>query len=362
MATGGKRKVIQHPQAKRRKEQQYATFGWIVVLSVVGFLVFASALWWGFNIIKTSLVSKFVAWEPAKQGVLEVVTPMDFLLIREERVVNTLQGGKLKPVAAEGERVRKGALVAYVTTPTTETGTGLKDIPLYAPATGIICYHVDGLENIDTAENLEKLGAAKLLASAKSIPAPTKENTAGFSFTEEQQSVDQLQAGQPVFKVFNNLKPTMFLSDLSKTEVDPGFIKEGKNAYGRLGSVNDEPISFRVQPGTKSRSIQQYLLMTSSSNRTEFMHNRTAKIDLISSRFQGYIIPKSALVKKNGQSGIYIVYKETTSWEPVQIKGEVKEHVAVVSVEKPGVTHLVPNSLVVTNPSFVQEGQQVYVR
>ncbi len=357
MATVGKVNVTKRQQTRRRKDKQYTTYGWTMGLGMVGLLILASVLWWGYNTIKTSLVSKLVDWEPAKQGVLEDITPVDAVLVREERVVSTLQGGKLKPVIPEGERVRKGALVAYVTVDTIEAADGQKDIPLSAPATGIVCYHVDGLEGLVTPENLEKLGAAKIISAATSTtPAAAGQPDA----RQDGKTVLQVQSGQPVFKIFNNLKATYFLSDLSKAVVPPGFVKDGKIAHGRLQSGEDS-ISFRILPGTKGGSTQ-YLLMTTSSYRPEFVHNRVTKLDLISSRFQGYIIPKGALVNKDGQTGIYIVYKETASWEPVKVKGEVKDQVAVEPAGKPGSTRLVPNALVVTNPALVQEGQPVYVR
>lgn len=358
--TVGKGNVTKGRQTRRRKDKQYTTYGWMMGLGMVGLLLLASILWWGFNTIKTSLVSKLVDWEPVKQGVVEDITPVDAVLVREERVVSTPQGGKVKPVIPEGERVRKGALVAYVTVDTIETGNGQKAIPLYAPATGIVCYHVDGLEGLVTPENLEKLGAAKIIAAATSAAGQDEKTAVQAQSGQDGKTVSQVQSGQPVFKIFNNLKPTYFLSDLSKAGIPAGFVAEDKIVYARLKS-EDEPISFRIMPGAKGGN-PQYLSMLTSSYRPEFVHSRAAKIDLISSSFQGYIIPKGALVNKDGQTGIYIVYKETASWEPVKVKGEVKDQAVVKPAKKPGLTRLIPNALVVTNPELVQEGQPVYVR
>ncbi len=336
-------------QTKKRQAPKHLNKRWIAVLGIVAVLILASVLWWGFITIKNTLVSRLVDVEPAKLGVLEEVVPVEVVLVREEQSVVAPQAGLLKPVVPEGERARKGALSALITVNTIETGSGQKDQAVMAPITGIVSYKVDGIEGIATPENIEKLGVARIIDVALTNASKSKPTAADQA---------NVQSGQPIMKIYNNLKPVLFLVDLKQNKLNSELLKK-KIVYGR-SAADQETISFRVLSETKGQT-PQYLVLSSNTFRPEFVHNRLTELKLITNRYQGYILPKSTIVEKNGQKGIYIVYKETVNWQQVTVKGELGDQLAVGPVGTNS-TALTANSLVINNPGLVQEGQPVYVR
>lgn len=374
MTENGRSKKIVPQSSKRRKNRHKA--GWILGIGLAGTLVLVSVGWWGFTSIKNSLVSSMVDVEATVQGTLELRQSVQAVVVRDEQLVVSPVTGKVKRIVPEGERVRKGALLAYVTETTIETGNGVRDVPVYSPATGIVSYYVDNLEGLATPANLDKLGGQKLYkavetqtgsqaatqtATQSSVQklAQTAAQTINLAGTQSGQTdATGLQSGQPLCKIVNNLKPTYLLADNSEGKVANDVYKKERYVYGKVDDNQQDPISFRLQPTSRS----DLLVLSSNAFAPEFIQKRKVQLDLISSHFQGYIIPRGAIVSQNGQTGIFIVYKEVASWQPVRIKGEANGKIAVEAADKAGTSRLSPNALVVKNPGLVQEGQIVSVR
>lgn len=356
--------------SKRRKNRHKA--GWILGLGLAGSLVLASVLWWGIITVKNSLVSSIIDVETTVQGTLEDIQKVQAVVVRDEQLIVSPVTGQVKRVVPEGERVRKGALIAYVTEKTIETGNGVRDVPVYAPATGVVSYYVDNLEGLATPANLEEIGGQKLYkaveaqtvsekASQGSVQtkAQTKDDSTNKSVSQSAQLVTSgLQSGQPLCKIVNNLKPTYLLVDNTQGKVTDEVYKQERYVYGKIETNQSEDISFRIQPTSRP----DLLVLSSSASATEFIQKRKIQLDIISNHFKGYIIPRGAIVSQNGQTGIFIVYKEVASWQPVRIKGEANGKIAVEAANQKGTSRLSPNALVVKNPGLVQEGQTVSVR
>ncbi|HEX3031929.1 MAG TPA: HlyD family efflux transporter periplasmic adaptor subunit [Bacillota bacterium] len=347
---------------KRRKKQHFAR--WVLGFGLAGALVVFSAVWWGFITVKNSLVSSMVDVQATVQGTLQDTQMVQTILVRDEQLIVATVPGQIKRVVPEGERVRKGALLAYITEKTLETGSGVRDVPVYSPATGIVSYYVDNLEGLATPENLDKLGGQKLFQALENQSSTRTASSDSGSTSEQttdqagQTAVAGLQRGQPLCKIVNNLKPTYFLLENSSGKVAAEVYQQQKYVYGNLKADQTEPISFKLQPASRP----ELLVLSSSAFAPEFIQKRKVQLSIISSQFQGYIIPRGAIVSRNGETGIFIVYKEVASWQPVKIKGEAQGKIAVEAAGKAGSSRLSPNALVVKNPALVQEGQVVSVR
>lgn len=366
MTENGRNKRGVPRASKRRKDRHKA--GWMIGLGLVGLLILSSVLWWGLIAVKNSLVSGIVDVESTVQGTLEDIRTVQAILVRDEQLIVSPVAGQVKRVVLEGERVRKGALLAYVTEKTIETGSGVRDVPVYSPATGVVSYYVDNLGGLATPANLDNLGGQKVYKTVEAQtvaqssiqnPAQTEAKSTNQAGTLAGQVVTTgLQRGQPLCKIVNNLQPTYLLVDNTAGKVSAEVYQKERYVYGNLGNNQQEEISFRLQPTSRS----DLLVLSSNAFAPEFIQKRKIQLNLICSHFKGYIIPRGAIVSKNGQTGIFIVYKEVASWQPVRILGEAKDKIAVEAVEHAGTSRLSPNALVVKNPGLVQEGQTVSVR
>ncbi|HEX3033292.1 MAG TPA: HlyD family efflux transporter periplasmic adaptor subunit, partial [Bacillota bacterium] len=250
-------------RGKRRSDRHKSAL--LFGSGIIGLLVLGSVVWWGINTIKESLLSRMVVVDSALQGSLEVTVPAQAVLARDEQIVTARRTGKVKIISPEGERVRKGALLAYVTSTTIEKGTGEVTVPIYSPATGIVSYHVDNLETFVAPENLEKLGVEKIMARLETTPAVPGQSTPG-----------QVQAGQPICKIVNNLKPTYFVVDCSNNGINLDDYKKGKYLYGKIKPTDKESTSFKIQGITKP-----YLIISSSASSPEFSRNRKLTLTMV---------------------------------------------------------------------------------
>lgn len=333
-------------RSRRRSDRHKITL--LFGSGFIGLLVMVSVIWWGVNTVKDTLLSRMVTVESALQGSLEVTAPVQAVLARDEQIVTARRTGKVKVVIPEGERVRKGALLAYVTSQTIEKGSGELTVPVYSPATGVVSYQIDNLETFISPENIEELGVEKILARVEAAPAEQPIGAAD----------GLVQAGQAICKIVNNLKPTYFVIDAAKTGIKPEDYKKGNLLYGKLKLTDKESTSFRVQGGAKP----SFLVLSSGASFPEFIQKRKLTLTMVINHYQGYIIPKAAVATKNGQQGIFIVYKEVASWQPVVVKGEAEGKAAVLPLDSSDPGMLTPNALVVKNPELAEEGQVVSVR
>ena len=95
----------------------------------------------------------------------------------------------------------------------------------------------------------------------------------------------------------------------------------------------------------------------------ELYNRRKIQVELVTGRFPGFLIPQQAVINKESQPGIYLVYKGAVVWEPVMIVGEVNQDLAIKTdlekLPKGTPSRLAPNAIVVINPGYVEEGQAV---
>jgi putative membrane fusion protein len=284
-----------------------------------------------YQFIHGLVVANLAQVEQVKQGVVQSMLPAAGVLLRNEVVMKAPGAGKLKIVVAEGERVRVGELVAQVVAPSLQSSSGEQVFDLRAPLSGIVGYTLDGLEEVYTLEKIQQLDLAKVLSMA---PTPNR-----FLPGE------QVAEGQAVCKIVNNLEPLYIIG-----EVD-----------GELPSENDNkpPLSITFNPQKDAamnatlleenyRGQNGRVLLRMASYGKELITPRQKKFWIVTKSAEGIYTPVSAIVRKDGQDGVYTVYKEQVKWIKVEILARI-EGKAVIS----GVT---PDIKVVVNPEYVKEG------
>ncbi|BAF60010.1 MAG: hypothetical protein HPY89_02865 [Pelotomaculum sp.] len=250
------------------------------------------------------------------------------MLIKEETVVSSPATGRVTFTEDEGRRLEKGAAAALVAAGQDSGGT---ECVVYAPVAGILCTHLDGLESILSPGNLDVLDLSKFdKIAVRTVSGGEK-----------------VEKGQPVFKIVDNLSPVYFYAEI------PGeAFPSGMSGDILHGAWNGLPLSIRpyrvVEGGDGWKGL--FILPAYPEN---IVHNRWIEIDVTTASLCGLLVPRRAIVYRDGSPGIYLAVKKKARWTKVKIEGELAGKVAITG------QGLDENTRYVKNPVLVREGWPV---
>lgn len=289
--------------------------------------------------VKDIITSFFVEVEQVQYAVLEDVYETTFLVMRDEKVVSADATGQFITIHTEGERVAKNAVVGYLIN---EQGTSLEKkvkTPIKAPGAGVVSFHIDGYESFCNPEKWQELDAKTLTAVAQRVD----KNTQGKANVEK----SIYMAGEPLFKVTNNLASS-FLYIETQHDLVSGFKKD--DLVG-LRVFDTQELLVRGTIVDIYNNEGKTKLFISVPTITQLENVRMLKGSIILKKYEGYVLPLSAIIDKNGKKGIFILYKNQAVWHEVDIKGIVKDKVCVKGLKQ--------LEWVIQNPTYVEEGQRV---
>ncbi|MDT3700294.1 MAG: HlyD family efflux transporter periplasmic adaptor subunit [Thermincola sp.] len=299
-----------------------------LILFVIAFYV----VFMTYGFIRDMAVDHLAGAQQVKPGVIEIKVPAKGILVRDELVVNAPRNGVLRVLAQDGERVRVGAVLAQVVVPSLESKVGETVFNIVTPRAGVVSYHLDGLENVYSPKNLTELDLNKI----DTIKSEARNFTPG----------SQVEEGQPVCKIVNNLVPINILAVTDKVlDIPEKFAKSKINI-----SLNDDRQVYQAALTEKAfRGKANQTLFSLENYDNSLMTAREQDFTVTTARYEGYIVPAGAIVQKEGQDGIYTIYKERVKWKEVKIEGSSQGQVVIS-----GVT---PETRVIFNPEYVSEGR-----
>ncbi|MHB1043671.1 MAG: HlyD family efflux transporter periplasmic adaptor subunit [Eubacteriales bacterium] len=255
---------------------------------------------------------------------------LEGVLIKEEFPARAPATGQVKFISQEGRRVEVGAPVAQVTVASSDAG-GLIQV-LAAPSAGVFCTHIDGLEGLLRPDNL---GVLDLPGAEKSGDKKAYVQTGA-----------RVEKGQTVFKIIDNLTPVVFHCVNARLPAE--LAVEGREFEGKW---ENSPLQVKIDRILEKEGRRDiFFLITSCPD--ALLHNRQVKISLVTGKLGGLIVPRTALVEREGATGLYLAVKKRARWVPVRVEGEVAGK-AVVS------GNIEEGSRYVSNPRFVREGSRV---
>ncbi|MDO5028259.1 MAG: HlyD family efflux transporter periplasmic adaptor subunit [Bacillota bacterium] len=153
---------------------------------------------------------------------------------------------------------------------------------------GIISYKVDGLEEVYSQENIEKIDYEYIMENPKS------------SYTGQKNSV---KMGEPLYKIIDNFSYAMaipvedpaVLKNYSKDKTVELLINSKISLKGKISRVN---IS---QPG------KGVLIVSLKDKLSELGYDRVLDVSIIESRSNCFVVPTRSIVEVNNQAGVYIL-------------------------------------------------------
>lgn len=327
---------MEHPQRKiRRKTNLHRKKGQntikklvIIVLLVLGALII-------YHPIKNLAVNKMIRYETAQWKVLEQSTPEEAVVIREETLIVAPEDGVFEPIVLEGEKVAVGRTIGYVKTQAATDKVDSIKVPVKASKAGLVSYHPDGLEDVLKPDLLNNLDIDKISALL------AEKQEALFTFPK-------VEKGKAMCKILDNLiNPFLYIQYSNETA--GAAIEKGQEMTVRF----PDGITTGVIVRDAKKGNNQFVIMAEVFDAPDLdLEKRFIPINLISNNYEGVVISAKALVKENGEDGVFVSKKGVCKWIKVEVIGYVGEE-AVVSGLDAGSQYIV-------NYSLVHQGQRIY--
>lgn len=284
-----------------------------------------------YGFVHESVVVRLAKAQQVPEGFIQKTLPVNGVIVRNEKLLPAPRSGKLKVIAAEGERVRVGQIVAQVLVPSLDSKTGEAVFNITSPSAGLVSYHLDGLEEVFTPARIKELDLNKI----DTIKSEPRQMLPG----------NQVEAGKPVLKVVNNLE---FLNIVATVQRGLALQKsKSKTILLALGENENDLCQGTILDGKFNGQPNQMLLGIKDYD-ARMLTGRRINFKIVTERYEGYILPASAIVSKDGKNGIFTVYEERVKWKKVEIEGGTAERVAIS-----GIT---PDIKVILRPEYVKEG------
>ncbi len=264
---------------------------------------------------------------PAELGELTESTGAKAVLLMNESVVRAPGTGKLLPIAAEGERVPVGTIVAQLELMADPVGSGGK-IPIKSPSTGIISYQLDGWESMYDRYSWQRFDPSVIfekLEEGNNIVSGVRED---------------IKQGEPVFKVIDNLANPFLI-----VQFPQGF-KPHIEQNDQLTLTWDKEGTGKALVIAHHKKGDHYYAVVELKQARPFPSQRKLDLQLMHILGEGIIIPESALVEQEGQTGVYIMSVTGPKYRKVEVTATLNEQAAVQGV--------VPGAEVVTNPRLAE--------
>ncbi len=316
---------------------------------------------------------------PARYGRVAVAAEGEALVVREERVLFAGVAGQVVPVAQEGERVPRGALVARISTGRPdgreaqrveealreaerraildeqspllgrvgrggerESASGAaiaatrrsleqerqalarraagRDHLVRTPLAGTVSYTVDGLEGILGPQSLPDLLQEEAPVEEVARAAEPKVITAR----------EAVVPGRPAAKVVDNFQ-VWFVVDLPPETVGLALPRVGERVRLRLRGAG-APVGASCRATVTGRRDWRggtRLALSPVEYWPEFGRLRRTSLEVLLGEYEGVWVPRSALVKRNGATGVMVESWLGRQFQPVTVRGGDRERVAV---------------------------------
>ena len=172
-----------------------------------------------------------------------------------------------------------------------------------APGAGVFNHRFDGLEEAMTLPSGQPPEPSKLLN------ARPKDS--------EAKSGDKLNPGQRLFRVTDTAKIVIavVLADRDMAEFTPG-----EQVSVRFGTGGASEVKSQVSAvGERDQTGMGVVFFATSDFNPELYVTRQAKVSVFRRSPEGPGVPKSALVTKDGATGVFVVERDFTVFHPVTV-------------------------------------------
>lgn len=262
-------------EGKRRKARKKPSYWFWGVLLIA--LVGGSS--WFYRSNFSSGATKFAL---AQTGTITHERKTKATFANQELAIAAPFSGNVQVMGKDGQRFRRGESVATLQPQGAAPGTAkAQNQTIVAKMGGLFFHQTDGLEAIMTTENLASMDLAKLLAQTANVKIPAA----------------NVQAGEFVGKIVNNLLPTQAFLQLTSIE---GLVV-GKTIRITAGeqTVSAQILRKSEKPTGVVVLFPNYIDGSATNRRQEVTWVYQAPTS-------GVLVPKSALWTKGDELGVLL--------------------------------------------------------
>lgn len=289
----------------------------MVVVGVLAGLALVGLL--GYTWARAALLPHLVRVVEARPGNLETAVTGQAVVIWDEWVLTAPAAGMVHLRVREGDRVRTGTPVCRV-----------DGHQVVSPAPGVVTLFTDGTEGRLSFAPGTSPPAPQVLA-LKPQPGQLQEGQA-------------VTVGQPLARVVDTSRMRLCVV-LPPAEV--AGLAERSRALVRFPDGREMTMRPEAYHAGDDRTYGTITLV-SGEWVEDLLRTRLITVEIIKDRATGLLVPRRALVERDGQAGVFVVKKTLAQWVKVEVKGEKGALVAIGGIAE--------GSQVITNPWLVRDG------
>jgi putative membrane fusion protein len=259
----------------------------------------------------------------ADTGTLENMITVHGLIVRNEHPVAAPVTGTVDWLVKDGERLAVNIPVARI-----NAGDGTVYTVL-TPLAGVVVRQLDGLEGLLQPQVLAGVNVPQLLKT------PVKQHQ-----FEQAETVPQ---GSMLFKVVNNFSWCYLFQLRDGTGLPEADRLRFSFASGR--ELSGRPVLRHAE------NDMMTLAYEFTDDVDGFLWQRLAEAEILTGRIQGVILPLSALIEREEETGVFTLEKSVVRYHTVEVLGTSGEMAAVSGLPR--------GRRVITNPDLVREGRRL---
>lgn len=244
----------------------------------------------------------------------------------KETLVIAMADGAVEPVVPEGERVRKGNAVLKI-----------GDSYSYTNVAGRVSYQLDGLED---THDLNAICCTDLATRYEKQQETQNDNSATYV------------AGEGAAKVINTFDNIYLYVTIPRSTFSSG-LEPDQSIPVRLTDL-DEQMRATIVEVLDTPDGFRYLKLKLGDVKETIFQQRIYQVEILYDQSYAISIAPSALVEKDGKTGVYYLQKGFVFWREVAL-GAVWEETGDVMIE----SGLETGDIIVTTPQLVHEGENI---
>lgn len=243
----------------------------------------------------------------AQTGTINHERKVMAVFANQEQPISAPFSGSVQILAEDGQRFKRGESVAVLQPEGAVPGTkqvNVRNKTISAPKGGLFFHQTDGLENIITTDSLISMDLDKLLAQ------PANANISDANVQEANDPDANVQSGEFIGKIVNNLVPTRAFLEITNIEE----LTVGKTIRLTVGeqTVNARILRKSEKPIGVVVEFPHYIDGTAINRRQEITW-------VYKPPRSGVLIPKSALWTQGEELGVFLWSEGVVQFKRVKV-------------------------------------------
>ena len=185
---------------------------------------------------------------------------------------------------------------------------------IYAKSAGVASYNIDGLEQSLNPLNIESFDIVDIKGIIE-------------SFTEDKRG-NSIESGIKVVEGYNWYVCIVLQENQLKG------LKEGNKVKIKFKGNEEDYINAKLDYISDSQENEYLVVFKTDEFFRDYHKTRVADIEIITKRYEGFLVSKESIVEDEKEKGIYIIKKGIVRFVPIEILSCEGDKVLIDNIEK----------------------------